>query len=139
MLLQKRKRVRLGCGLALRHRPYPTVLRIPSHGGLVLRRPDSGSGAAPGGAAAVSSIETASSSAGAAPCMSREQGSEAGQGRVAQSILGDGSMPEAVAAAGSGADPGGAADVSSIEQASRPALRASSSSPTTTRAAPSTT
>jgi hypothetical protein len=98
-----------------------------------------GSGAAPGGAAAVSSIETASSSAGAAPSMSGKQGSEAGEGGGAQSIPGDGSMPEAVAAAGSGADPGGAADVSSIEQASRAALRASSSSPTKTRAAPSTT
>ena len=96
-----------------------------------------GSGAALGGAAAVSSIDTASSSAGAAHCMSRERGSEAGEGRVAQSILGDGLMPDAVAAAGSGAGPGGAADVSSIEQAFRAALRASSSSPTKTRAAPS--
>ena len=76
-----------------------------------------GSGAAPGGAAEVSSIETASSSAGAAPCMSGEQGCEAGEGRVAQSILEDASMPEAVAAAGSGVGPGGAADVLSIEQA----------------------
>ena len=76
-----------------------------------------GIGAAPRGAAAVLSIETASSNAGAAPSMSGEQGSEAGEGGVPQSIPGDGWMPEAVAAAGNGVDPGGAADVVSIEQA----------------------
>ena len=98
--------------------PREASMKIPSpgDGSVPEELVAAGSGAAPGGTAAVSSIEKASSSAGVAPSMSGEQESEAGEGGVTQSIPGDGAMPEAVAAPGSGADPRGAADVSSIEQ-----------------------
>jgi hypothetical protein len=56
--------------------------------------------------------------------MSGEQGSEAGVGGIAQPISGDASMPEAVAAGGSGAASGEPTAVSSIEQASSGALSA---------------
>jgi hypothetical protein len=49
--------------------------------------------------------------------MSGEQVSEAGEGGLAQPILGDASMPEAAAAGGSGAASGGAGAVSSTEAA----------------------